>query len=320
MLSRVADNLYWMSRYLERAEHTARLLAVHMSLSLDLPDEAVRMRRRRLLALLGLPDADLEDEDALFAALTFDLQNPNSICACVQTARENARQVREQINLEMWQEVNELYLMLGKPHEASTWSDGNVELCEEIIERTQLFSGITDATMLHGQGWLFIKLGAHLERANATARFLASEANILWVDPNNRIHAGQPLFLEWQALLRSCAAFEAYSKVYTFDLQPTPIAEFVLLNTRFPRSVAFTVTEIQRTLGAIAEETGSAKNNRASRIAGRLRATLDYGDIHEVVDDGVVSFLEHVQRECHNIHTAANRLYITYPLEEKLVA
>jgi uncharacterized alpha-E superfamily protein len=320
MLSRVADSLYWMSRYLERAEHTARLLAVHLNLVLDLPETTAETRRAMLMDLLGGDEAAaVDDDDALFTLLTFDLQNPNSILGCVRAARENARQVREQINLEMWQELNELYLMLGKAQGSKEWAERNVELCEEVIERAQLFAGITDGTMLHGQGWHFIRLGCHLERANASARLLAAESRVLWAEQPSKVYADQPVFLEWLALLRAHAAFEAYSKVYTFDLQPALIAEFLLLNREFPRSLASAAAGVQEALTAIAEATGAPKSNRASRIAGRLRASLDYSDIQEVVAGGIADFLAQLQAECHRIHEAVNQLYITYPIEEKLV-
>ena len=178
---------------------------------------------------------------------------------------------------------------------------------------------ITDGTMLHGQGWHFIRLGCHLERANASARLLAAESRLLGTEQPGKVYADQPVFLEWLALLRAHAAFEAYSKVYTFDLQPALIAEFLLLNREFPRSVASAAAGVQEALTAIAEATGAPRSNRASRIAGRLRASLDYSDIQEVVTGGLSDFLTQLQAECHRIHEAVNQLYITYPIEEKLV-
>ncbi len=317
MLSRVADNLYWMSRYLERAEHTARLLSVHLNLVLDLSDTAAQARRIRMLTLLNAPIERVTDDDELFHVLAFEPSNPNSILTGVRAARENARQVREQINQEMWQELNELYLRVGSADHSLDWSERNIELCEDVIERSQLFTGITDATMNHGQGWQFIQVGRNLERSDATARLLDLESRVLWVKPESRLNAGQPVFLEWLALLRSCAAFEAYSKIYTFDVQPTSIAEFLLLNGEFPRSAAFSITAIHNALGAISESAGAGRSNPPSRLAGRLQAKLEYTDINEIITGGMGKFLADLQHGCNEIHNAVYDRYIAYTPEKE---
>ncbi len=252
------------------------------------------------------------------ARVAFAVDNPNSIVNCIRKARENARQVREQINLEMWQQLNELYLHLSPSTVAATWQEDDIEFFEELIEQVQLFQGITDATMNHGQGWQFIQIGRFLERAINTAHLLDIEFRALMSQGRSRYVTGEPVYLEWLALLKSCTAFEAYSKVYTFDLQPGHIAEFLLLNHEFPHSVNFSIASLQTALSAIAEATETHKNTRVYRVSGRLRSTLEYADIGEIMADGFSDFLADVQQQCANIHDAVNQVYIAYAVEEKL--
>lgn len=320
MLSRVADNLYWMSRYLERAEHGARQSAVHLNLVLDQEEEAAALRRHRVLETLSAPtggDSALNDE-RLMQTVAFQLENQNSIVNCIRAARENARQVREQINLEMWQELNELYLYLRNINLVGQWQEGEVEFFEEVIERIQLFQGVTDATMNHGQGWHFIQIGRFLERALNTAHLLDIEFRALAAHVGGRALADEPTYLEWLALLKACAAFEAYSKVYTFDLQPQHIAEFLLLNDEFPRSVNFSIISVQNALNAVAEATETHKGTRVYRLSGRLRSSLEYADIGEIMASGFGDYLADIRQQAVAIHDAIYQIYITYPVEEKL--
>ena len=322
MLSRVADNLYWMSRYLERAEHGARLLAVHLNLVLDQEEETAALRRHRVLSALYAPentDGALSDAH-MVQMVAFQLENANSIVNCIRAARENARQVREQINLEMWQELNQLYLYLRNINLVGKRDDGDVGFFEEVIERIQLFQGVTDATMNHGQGWQFIQIGRFLERALSTAHLLAIEFDALAQHVGGRTLADEPTYLEWLGLLKACAAFEAYSKVYTFDLQPSHIAEFLLLNEEFPRSVNFSIISVQNALNAVAEATETHKGTRVYRLSGRLRSSLEYADIGEIMSSGFGDYLADVQRQCLAIHDAIYQVYVTYPVEEKLAS
>jgi uncharacterized alpha-E superfamily protein len=322
MLSRVADNLYWMSRYLERAEHGSRQLAVHLNLVLDQEEEAAALRRHRVLAALHAPT---EDDSALSDArlvqtVAFQLENANAIVNCIRFARENARQVREQINMEMWQKLNELYLYLRNVNLVGQSDVGEVDFFEEVIEHIQLFQGVTDATMNHGQGWQFIQLGRNLERVVNTTHLLRVEFDALATHVGGRTLADEPTYLEWLGLLKACAAFEAYSKVYTFDLQPNHIAEFLLLNEEFPRSVDFAVVSVQSALDALAKATDTHKSNRVYRLAGRLRSSLEYADIGEIMDGGLGDYLDDIQKQCFDIHDAMYQIYISYSAEQKIVA
>lgn len=317
MLSRVADSLYWMSRYLERAEHTARLLDVNLHQLLEQASAPADRRFARLVASLriSLPATITEDPYALASALTFDAGNPDSIVAAIATARENARQVREQISSEMWEQINRLYLHVRRAGADADWRSEPQQFYKAVKEGAHLFQGITDATMSHDEGWQFIQVGRFLERASATAALLdvhfPGEATSL---VNTSLE-----YLDWVGLLKSCTAFEAYCKVYTAEIQPERIAEFLLLNAEFPRSVRFAADAVQRALHVIARSTSARGSGRVDRLAGRLRATLDYGQVDEIMLD-MQTYVEQLQRQFVQIHSATHQAYVSYAADSVLRA
>lgn len=315
MLSRVADNLYWMSRYLERAEHTARLLAVMLNQMLDLDPLAVRPRWGRMLAALRItpPTDEPLDPYALTRWLSFDPLHQGSILAHIGAARENARQVREQISSEMWEQLNGLYLRTRGNTMEQIWREGPTEFMQMIKEGSHLFQGITDGTMTHGEGWRFIQLGRGIERAHATAVLLDVHFQPFLAPERVSLD-----YSEWVALLKSCTAFEAYCKVYTAEMKPESIAEFLLLNAQFPRSVRFCADRIQHSLQAIGQHTGSRSAGRAERLAGRLRAAVDYIQVDEVLADNMHAYLEGIGNQCAAIHNAIYQAYIMYTVENAL--
>jgi len=318
MLSRVADSLYWMSRYLERAEHTARLTDVYLNHVLE-QSVTASLQRQRLLASLWVPvpPGGLENDYQVVELMTFTRSNPQAIVSGIAAARENARQVREQISTEMWEQLNQLYLFMTNTKMEQIWSGQPHDFFHAVKTGSHLFQGITDSTMNHGQGWQFIQLGRFIERAMATARLLDVEFQQLG---NVSIQDTGLHHLPMLGLLKSCTAFEAYSKVYTAHLQPRYVAEFLLLNREFPHSICFAIDMIQAALNALAEATDNHKGARVYRLAGRLRATFDYGQIDEIMQDGLSAYLTNVHDQCIQIHDAIYQQFITYPVEEKLAA
>lgn len=316
MLSRVADTLYWMSRYLERAEHTARLLDLQLHLMVELDPEASDKRWERVVDSLyvEMPPGQKMDSYSLTHLLTFDSANHNAISACIAAARENARHVREQISSEMWEQVNRLSIQVKSTQLGKIWDDQPHEFFRSVKEGIHLFQGITDSTMNHGEGWQFIRMGRSIERAMATATLIK-----VHYEAYPRLNYRQmpnTTFMEWIALLKSCTAFEAYCKVYTADLRPDRIAEFLILNPEFPHSIRFCADSIQSSLQAVAQATESKRARQVSRLAGRLRATLDYGLIDEITESGLYTYLDDVQKQCNQIHDAIYSAYITYPIDE----
>ncbi|NJN19690.1 MAG: alpha-E domain-containing protein [Oscillochloris sp.] len=316
MLSRVADNLFWMSRYLERAEHTARVLGVGLNQMLDQTGQLAAPRWARLLTALAIPPGEeMGDPAVILRELVFNAENPASIVACIAMARENARQVREQISSEMWEQLNRLYLRVRKADFASIWAGDPAEFLQEVKEGAHLFQGVTDATMSHGEGWHFIEVGRYLERAVATSSLLDVYFHAL-LEP---IPGEPPLeYNDWVSLLKCCTSFETYCKTYTADVQHRCVAEFLLLNAESPRSVRFAADRLQHGLNAIAQATGGRPGGRVERLAGRLRASLDYAQVDEIMNESLHSYLESVQRQCGAIHMAIYQTYISYPVDTVL--
>jgi uncharacterized alpha-E superfamily protein len=316
MLSRVADSLYWMSRYLERAEHTARLLDVNLNLMLDESSTSSEHRWLRVLRALGNP-RDMQwndDPDALTGKLSFDTSIKSSIVCCIVSARENSRHVREQISTEQWHRLNSLYLQVTKPGIESGME--LTEFLQMVMEAIHQFQGITDSTMSHGEGWQFIQVGRFIERASATAMLLEAYHDDLWVHPE-KIPEGNE-YLEWMGLLRSATAFEAYCKVYTADLTPNQILEFLLLDAQFPHSLRFAIDSMQCALEAIQRESGKSRADVLHRLAGRLQALLSFSSIDDILRQDIVAALHNIQAQCRAIHSTIYELYIDYSIQTAL--
>lgn len=322
MLSRVADNLYWMSRYLERAEHTARLLDVHINLSLEHTRGSSEARWGRLLACLdpNLAKADPQPlaETRSVDALAFDMSNRNSIVSCIMAARENARQVREQISSEMWEQINRLFHEVRRSSIEDVRDFQPTEFLWSVRERSYLFQGITDSTMNHGEGWHFIQLGRYLERAGSVASLLDVHfAEFARVPDWDAAHSEH---LEWVGLLRSCTAFEAYCKVYTAELRARRVLEFMLLNAEFPHSVRFSMDHVQQAFDCLVQTCPNRGADRLRKLTGRVCSSLAFANIDDVLTGGLHTMLEGLQRQCNQIHAAAYQIYISYPVDSALEA
>ena len=325
LLSRVADAVYWISRYLERAEHTARLVDVRLDLGLDRVPGKDAWSFDRLYASLRLapPDEVPTNPAALLGTIMFDLTNGGSVAASITMARENARQVREELSTEMWEQLNGLYLKLREARTDTMWSTRPHYLCRMVIEGIHLIQGVTDATMGHGEGWQYLQAGRYIERVGATSALLDLHFRDGWDRRENGQsalgtveHVGHG---EWAGLLRSCSALEAYCRFYTADLRPERIAEFLLLNSEFPRSIRFAAESLESALRRI-EEITARGSSRAARLAGRLHASLDYGQVDEILNEDPRAYVEGIGRHCAQIHAALTQTYIGYPIESALPA
>jgi uncharacterized alpha-E superfamily protein len=326
MLSRVADSLYWMSRYLERAEHTTRLLDVNLNLMLDESAASADRRWQRVLEALGRPK-EIEwagEPYRLTQALTFDTTNRASILSCIIAARENSRHVREQISTEQWHRLNSLYLQVMRPEmkierQAEAMAAGTTqpsEFLQSVMEAVHQFQGVTDSTMNHGEGWQFIQVGRYLERASATALLLEAYHEDLW-GHLERIGDGNE-YLDWMGLLRSATAFEAYCKVYTADLTPDHIFEFLLLDEEFPHSVRFSIDSVQCALEKIQGDSGKTRGETLQRLSGRLQASLSYSSVDEILHQDVVGYLRGIQSQCRAVHNTIYELYVDYSIQAAL--
>jgi uncharacterized alpha-E superfamily protein len=318
MLSRVADCLYWMSRYLERAEHTARALDVQLNLALD---EAPWTASEGWMCLLNglrtdLPMETCADARAITHALVLDRANPSSVLSCIASARENARQIRESITSEMWEEINHLYLNIRSLTIDGLWSSGPHPLLRMIHRGGAFVAGVTDATMSHGDGWQFVRLGRFTERAMAVAWLL--EAHFGIKDTHSPEEPASEQFVAWAGLLRTFAAFEPYCKVHTVELRPRRILQFLLLNEELPHSVRFASRQIEASIGGLRNHLGPGRSGELPRLAGRLAAQLSYTTIDEVMAGDLADYLRDIVSQCVAIHDAVYAGYLTYDVAAAL--
>lgn len=319
MLSRVADSLYWMSRYLERAEHIARLVDVELQLWIDQAPETGAGRWRFLLqALHAQEDAASQlDPTVLVNTLVFSRKNSSSIFSCIAAARENLRQVREQCSSEMWEQLNRLYLEVMENRPDDSWILNSHGFFRAVQEGAHLFHGATDATMSHGEGWQYIQLGRYVERTDTLASLIRLHFQERPQLSDQSVEGAE--YLEWIGLLRGCGAFEAYCKVYTAEIRPLRVTEFLLLNPEFPHSVRFSVDRMNGALHVIGDLT-ERKAKTPVRIAGRLRATLSFSQIEEIMAEGAHPYLENIRSECSEIHAAIHQIYFDYPIDDELAS
>ena len=321
MLSRVADHLYWLNRYLERTEHTARVLDLTLNMLLEQRSEKVTNERMNRL-LESLYAQSLNEGATLYDfthALACNQSNPASIISSLAQARENARQIREQISSEMWEHLNTLYHQIRRTNIEDVWQAQTTHtFFRNIKEGVQLFQGLTDSTMSHNECWQFLQVGRYMERANCIARLLDVQFRALQQSTYYPVIAKD--YLDWVGLLKCCTAFEAYCKVYTADLRPERIAEFLLLNIEFPHSIHFSVDMIDHALKAIDSATATTRAARLNRMIGKLKAQLRFSQIDEVMESGLSNYLQEIQKQCGKIHDAIYEVFITYPVEKALAS
>ncbi|HUB51467.1 MAG TPA: alpha-E domain-containing protein [Terracidiphilus sp.] len=318
MLSRVADSLYWMSRYLERAENTVRQLDVTLSLMLDTGGVNLETRWHRMVAALGKPIAvDWSGSiEGMAKKLVYDSLNPAAVIYCLNGARENARQVREEISTEMWQRLNRLYHQMHSPHTQSQFAANMNDQLASIIDGIYLFKGTTDTSMIHGHGWQFIRLGRYLERAYSTATLLEVYQPDLF-HPSATESAGHH-YLELVGLLRCCTSFEAYCQVYTADITPDRILEFLLLNRDFPHAIHYCVDGTQQAIDGIQQTGGRRQPEELKAGIGKLSAMLRYTSISEIISGDTAAFLHNIREQCLRIHELIYRYYVQYSIQSAL--
>ena len=318
MLSRVADALFWMSRYLERAENIARIVDVNLQLLLDfqaVDDKKLREHWEPLVQSLG--DEELfhslykkADSRTVTDFLTFNKKNPNSILSCLVLARENARSVRDQISLEMWEEINRLYLFIRSTNAREVWSRGPYDFYREIKQSSYLFQGLSGATVTHDEGREFSQIGRFLERADMTSRILDVKYHILL--PSLQDVGGAVDTVQWAAVLRSCSAYEAYQQMYASDLVPWKVAQFLVFADTFPRSIRFCVRTLDYSLHRISDSPAGFFCNESEKLSGRLVSDLTYAGIEDVLKKGLHEYLDEIQCKLTEIGSAVFENYILY--------
>jgi len=303
MLSRVAESIYWMSRYVERAENVARFIGVNLTLMLDSSD------RDQQWAPLVNTTGDHEDfrkrykvatEENVLRFLTFDRNNPNSIISCLRAARENARSVREIISSEMWLQLNTFYLKVNDAATTGAGMESPHDFYTDVKLSSHLFTGITDATMTHGEGWHFSRLGRKLERADKTSRILDVKYFILLRSVSE---VGTPLDdTQWAAVLRSASAFEMYRKRQG-SISPRGIVQFLLLDPEFPRAIRFCLNAANDSLHAISGTVPDQASNNVEKLLGGLCSNLGSAGVEAILKGGLHEYLDNLQTQMNLVGT-----------------
>jgi uncharacterized alpha-E superfamily protein len=311
MLSRLADSFYWMSRYIERAENVSRFIDVNVNLMLDSSLSEDKEQWFPLVTTSG----DEEDFKSRYEEATrenvihflfADKKNPNSIFSCLQKARENARTMRESISSEMWEQLNSFYLIVQSYMHEPLDLDNLYSLGRQIRMASHQFVGVTDNTMSHGEAWNFIRLGRMFERADKTARILDVKYFILLPKVED-VGTTYDAIL-WTALLKSASASEMYRKKYS-HIQPDKVAEFLILDREFPRSVRFCLAHAEESLRFITGTPYGTYANEAEQQLGRLRYELDYANIREIIKSGLHEYLDQFES---NLNNAGVALFATF--------
>lgn len=323
MLSRVAHSLYWMSRYIERAENTARLLDVNLQFLADFQDlSPAPLNSWESLILSSGAEEEFKalhpvaDSHRVTDFLAFELRNPGSILSCVYAARENARMIRDQISLEMWEVINELHLILKSTSTADVWRSGPQEFFNRIIRASHLFQGLTDATFPRNEGWEFIRFGKMLERADKTTRILDVKYHVLL--PRATDVGGAIDTAQWQAVLRSASALDAYRHHHVREVLPWKVAEFLIFSDTFPRSLHFCTAQVDDLLRRILAETGARPRSNAARASRRLLGELESLSMNDVLKRGLHEFLVDCQATLAAISDEVAETTMFYPAESSL--
>jgi uncharacterized alpha-E superfamily protein len=312
MLSRVADSLYWMGRYIERAEHTSRLLAVKLESMIEQSKEDSEASWSRTIAALSAETfvADPADPFATTRALALVRNNPSSLATSLSRARDNARQVREQLSSEVWEHLNRLYLRVLPLEIEEIWVHQPARIFRDFLRDLHMLEGFIYTTLRHGEGWYFLELGRYIERAQLVSRLLgiyfgASAEELALVPQATK-------YLDWLVLLKFCSAFEPYCKEHTAAVRPERVAEFLLFDPEFPHSVKFAIDRVHDSLSNVALGAPPQRRARCERLAGRLKAAIDFGQVDELMSGSFAPFLAEIMRQCEQIHEAVYSAYIAY--------
>ncbi|MDO9074102.1 MAG: alpha-E domain-containing protein [Rubrivivax sp.] len=316
MLSRTADHLFWMARYMERAENTARMLDVNYQTSL-LPQSADMAEQgwRGLLSISELTSSFSKKHEKVTALDVMDFMvrdetNPSSIVSCVRAARENARAVRGALTTEVWETQNQTWLEFARMLKGDAFERDPGSLFEWVKFRSHLSRGVTVGTMLQDEALHFLRIGTFLERADNTARLLDVKFQALaggdYFGPGAAKEGLEVDFYHWSAILRSVSGFEIYRKVYRNVIHPDKVAELLILRPDMPRSLAACLNDVVGNLEMVANE----QSSETLRRAGRLRSDLKYGRIDEILATGLHAYLTEFLDRVNDIGVGISRDFL----------
>jgi uncharacterized alpha-E superfamily protein len=309
MLSRVADRIFWMSRQMERAENTARILGVTSNLVLFGTDEGQDQNLLAPLSITGTEEAyrgrfDKLTLPALIEFMALDDKNPSSIYSCLKWARENAHAVRWQITSEMWETLNATWIEIKGMKKKQVTGAGATQFFDWVKDRSHLFRGVTYGTIVRGEAFNFSRLGTFLERADNTARILDVKYHILL--PSVEDVGGALDYYQWAALLRSVSSFETYRALYRDQIFPIKVAQLLILERRMPRSLAACFDQVKEAL----DRTRGEHDSSVKRLAYELHARLTHADVEEIFASGLHEYLTECLESIDELGGRIQRAYL----------
>jgi uncharacterized alpha-E superfamily protein len=306
VLSRVADSIFWMCRYIERAENIARFINVNWHMMLDAAAPPSELQWEPLINVTGdralfFERHEVATRENVLRFLTFDKAYPNSIRSCLSQARENARSIREIIPQVIWEQVNTFHLAVDGAACDEAILDQPYAFLTDVIRESNQFIGLTMTTMLHDEGWHFCRMGRMLERADKTSRIL--DVKYFYLLPSTQ-DIGSPLdHIQWSSLLMSTSALQAYRQIYG-TIQPAKVVEMLLLHRDFPRAIRYCVDRIQSSLLRVSGAAAGTHSNEAERLCGQLAADLAYLSVEMVIADGLHEYVDALQGRLNGIGAA----------------
>lgn len=305
MLSRVANSIYWMARYIERAENTARLINVNTHLLLDLP-KRIQLGWEPIIDITSNRDDfyalyDAADERSVVRFMVMDPKNHSSIVSSLSMARENARTIRDVIPREAWEQVNELYLIAKSNASQALTHRHRYDYLRSVILGAQTITGLLAGCMTHDDGYAFLRMGRNLERADMTTRIIdVRSASLL---PNMADHLTPFENLQWMSVLKSLTAYQMYRREMRLRVRRPEVLQFLLLEKRFPRALFHTLHEVESCLGEL------PRNEKPVETLGKLQRKLMRAKPQELKQDELHSFIDELQNELTKVHNSIHKTY-----------
>lgn len=309
MLSRIADSLFWMTRYVERADGILRMLRINFITSLDRGNDFSWQPVLKIFTYLDDEAINkiADNSDDVLRYMVLNKENPNSIRNIVGLARENARGMQDHITKEVWESLNSFYHKVNSTQiEDAIQKDEQITMLSDLIEHCLLFYGVSEVTMPRGQGWNYMNLGKFVERSVQTVDILDVRFSNIAYDLNNPMDIPY-----WRNLLLSLSGYELYLKRYRGGLQSRNVADLAILTTEFPRSVLYCVIRLDRVMREMTNENLEA-TLQLKKIIGRLRSKVEYADMDSISDMGLHNFLAEVKSDIYNFSNALGKTYFAY--------
>ena len=310
MLSRVADSLYWMARYMERTDSVLRMLKINYNSSQDAPQDFSWQPVLRIFTSLDEPEIDRLEDDSrkVLQYMIMDRVNPNSVANMVTLARENARSVQDHITVELWKCLNEFYHVVRGDRLVYAIQHGDpITVLDTLIKEGMLYFGTTDITMFRGEGLHFMNLGKFMERAIQSAEILDIKLSNLSADLDKPTDAAY-----WKYLLMSISGYSLYLKRYQSGFEARNIIDQVLFNPDFPRSVLYSLNQLERNFERLRSEKNLEGFQKVQFMIGKLRSKVQYSSVQNVYEIGLHDYLSEIVSEIDEIGIMLNQHFFAY--------